>query len=265
MNKKAFSTLGCHDRSIEEIISLAGRYRIDALEIRGVGGRIQNSEIPEFYPENIGATSELIYSAGLRVITVGTSAKFDSLDTLDANIAEALEGARVASSLGAPYIRVFGNKMRGKTTPECVAEGIAALTRRMPAGVGVLLEIHGDFNTVDNLMPVAERLRENENFGLVYDMAHADRGYGDSFAEIIDPLFPLIRHVHVKDHKRGDSPTLTPLGNGDIPILDIWRYLTDKGYKGMFSLEWERAWRPELGEIDTEIAKFAKYPVVYKK
>ena len=37
--KLCFSTLGCHDRTLEEIFSLAKKFNIDALEIRGVNGK----------------------------------------------------------------------------------------------------------------------------------------------------------------------------------------------------------------------------------
>ena len=47
MIKWCFSTLGCADRSLSDVISLAERYGISALEIRGIGGELKNEKISD--------------------------------------------------------------------------------------------------------------------------------------------------------------------------------------------------------------------------
>jgi sugar phosphate isomerase/epimerase len=60
-----------------------------------------------------------------------------------------------------------------------------------------------------------------------------------------------ITHTHFKDHVRGtpgDERTykLVRIGEGQIPIKAIVKQLLADGYKGYFSLEWEKKWHPEL-------------------
>ena len=45
--KLCFSTLGCAERSLTDIFALARAYRIPCLEFRGIGGIIDNREIPD--------------------------------------------------------------------------------------------------------------------------------------------------------------------------------------------------------------------------
>ena len=50
---QCFSTLGCHDWSLNEIVLLAKTYSMDALEIRGINSVMDNAAIEDFSDENI--------------------------------------------------------------------------------------------------------------------------------------------------------------------------------------------------------------------
>ena len=54
--KQCFSTLGCVERPLADILTLAQTYQIPYLELRGIGGVIDNREIAVFAPDRIGAT-----------------------------------------------------------------------------------------------------------------------------------------------------------------------------------------------------------------
>ncbi len=258
MSNKCFSTLGCHDRSLGEIISLARKYRMEKIELRGISGEMNTANIPELSEENISKTRKMLADEGISVVSVNSSAKFDNPNTVEENMSEALEAARVAYQLGAQYVRVFGNRVRNESTVENVIACLDSLSSHMPSGVSLLLEVHGDFNTLETLVPICRRLEKRESFGLLYDVAHADRVYGDRFKEFLSPLLPMIKHVHIKDHKRADSPVLCQIGEGDIPISEIAEFLISNGYRGAISLEWERAWHKDLGKIEEALDAFTK-------
>ena len=74
--KQCFSTLGCVERPLADILTLAQTYQIPYLELRGIGGVIDNREIAAFAPDRIGATRTILEDAGLRVRVIGASASF---------------------------------------------------------------------------------------------------------------------------------------------------------------------------------------------
>ena len=253
-----FSTLGCTDRSLADILDLAVKYDVSGLEIRGIGSRMNNSDIPELSAEKTDETVKMFGAAGVKPIVLGTSCKFHDAEKLNKAIKEGRESIDIASRLKIPYIRVFGNNIVGDFT-ECaarVANGITQLCEyARGTGVSVLLEVHGDFITAQTLSPIVEKLREYDNFGLIWDIAHTHRVYREGWREFYDAMKPHIRHVHIKDVRDSDN-ALVLTGQGNIPIRAIADTLISDGYSGYFSLEWEKKWHPELDDIEVALACF---------
>lgn len=260
-DKLCFSTLGCTERSLCEVISLAKKYGIGNLEIRGLSGVLDNASITCFSESEIEKTKELLSIGGVSVRVIGASASFDVREKHDANISEAMNAVLVASKLGAPYVRVFGNRIRSDVDEACknVSDGISALCdRAAPYGVTVLLEVHGDFNRKETLSSILYALSEKENFGLIWDIAHSHTVYGGNFAEFYHFIRPYIRHVHIKDSGisvDGNRHLLLP-GDGDIPIKEIVKKMESDGFSGCYSLEWERHWHKELLPIEDALDSF---------
>ena len=248
--KLCFSTLGCHDYSLDEIIALAKRYSVDALEIRGIGGVMDNFAIPEFSEENAETTKRRLAEEGISILSLGTSCSFHDSGKLAAMIESAKGQILIAERMGAPYVRVFGNNLT-EDRDDCfkrVGDALAELADfAVPHGVTVLLEIHGDYNSVENVAPLLEIAGDRRGFGLIWDIAHSDRVYGEGWQTFYEFIRPYIQHVHLKDHIDG---TLTLPGDGSIPIRPIVDRMISDGYDGYFSLEWERKWHPEIGKIE---------------
>ena len=260
-DKLCFSTLGCTERSLGEVISLASKYGIENLEIRGLSGVLDNASIPCFSDSEIEKTKKMLSEAGISVRVVGAFASFDTREKHEANILEAMNAVLVAAKLGAPYVRVFGNRIRGDMLDACknVSDGILALcSEAKPYGVCVLLEVHGDFNTAETLAPILDALSAVENFGLIWDIAHSHTAYGENFAEFYDIIRPYIKHVHIKDSGisvDGKRQLHLP-GEGDIPIKAIMKKMESDGFGGCYSLEWERHWHKELLPIEDALDAF---------
>lgn len=250
MIKWCFSTLGCTERSFPEIISLAERYGISALEVRGIGGQLQNEKIADFSKERGPATKEMLAKAKITPLILGTSVSFHDEGKYVENLSAGKNALAIASRVGFRAIRIFGNSIVGDEA-SCirrVASGVAELCHSAEsAGISVLLEVHGDFNTVERILPIAEYCKDFKSFGIIWDICHTHKAYGKKWKEFYDPLSPYIRHVHLKDSK--DGKHVLP-GEGELPILDVVEYLINEGYDGYFSLEWERYWRKELPEIE---------------
>ena len=254
--KLCFSTLGCSERELSQILALASDFNIKALEIRGIGGELNNSKILDFEASRIKDTKEHFNSSGISPVVLGTSCSFHKAENFNAAIVEGRRSIDIAASLNIPYIRVFGNNII-EPREECISrvtEGISTLCNYAEErSVTVLLEVHGDYNTVETLKPLTDSLGKRKSFGLIWDVGHTHAPYGKDYEVFYTEMREFIKHIHIKD-KSGD--TLTQIGDGDIPLSDILKTLKNNGYQGYISLEWEKRWHPELESIESALKRF---------
>lgn len=258
--KLSFTTLGCPDWDFEHIVEEAGKLGFKALEIRGVNGIMRAEEIPQFFPENIEKTRELLQSHGLKLCGFGASANFHTEEKAQAGLEEGRKAVDVCAAAGIPMVRVFGDQLPDK---ENVSETIGLVGRSIAElcgyaegkGVDILLEIHGEFNTIEAVSGVIDACRGYQCFGILWDIEHSDRAYGDEWFPFYQVIRPYIRHTHIKDYIRNDDGTFTLClpGEGDIPIGKIVSTLKQDGYDGYYSLEWEKKWHPELPDPDVAL------------
>ena len=249
--KLCFSTLGCADRSLEDIISIAKKYNISALEIRGINGVMDNSAIPELMETD---TLELFDKTYIIPIVLGTSCTFHNADKFDRTMKDGELSVKIAENLNIPHIRVFGDKIESPESINRVISGLSQLCE-LSDRVNILLEVHGDFNTVEALSPIIAKMSDIKNFGLIWDIEHTHKAYGNSWSEFYSFARPYIKHVHIKDFSE-ESNRLCLIGDGNIPIAPIVERLLSDGYDGYFSLEWEKKWHPELSDIEVALDSF---------
>ena len=267
ISKLCFSTLGCAGLCLAESARLGKTHGMSGIELRGIAGETDARKIPDLAAENAADSRALLDEVGIVPVVLGTSCKFHDPGKRRAALDEGVASAKAAAGLGIPFIRVFGNdaKPDAATATRSVIEGIGELCAAA-GDVIVLLEVHGDFNRSEALMPVIGALARGgvRNFGLIWDVAHSDRAYGSEWQRFYNDIAPWVRHVHIKDHVRiaAGSGTrsfrLTMPGDGEIPIRDIVRRLALDGYSGYFSLEWERMWHPELPPIEDALPRFVE-------
>lgn len=248
-----FSTLGCTERNLTDILSLCKEYSIGYLEIRGISGELDCRKIDVFSSEHIENTCEIFEKSHVEPLILGTSCSFHKAENYDNAVDEGKAAIDIASKLGARGIRVFGDRL----TPDSmqrIIKGIHTLCGfARHTDVSVLLETHGDFNTAENLSPILKEFQNEPHFGLIWDVEHTNKTYGDNWSEFYSFALPFIRHVHIKDAAEGD---LVQIGDGSIPIKQIMRRLLSDGYEGAFSLEWEKKWHPELPPFESALERF---------
>jgi sugar phosphate isomerase/epimerase len=256
--KLCFSTLGCSDRDLEQIIALADNYGIKNLEFRGVGGVIDNAKIEAFLPKNEADSKRKLADSGISPAVLGASSYFHDEANYDAAIADGIASIDIAQRFGIKYIRVFGDRIADENSVARVISGLKTLTEyAKDAGVTVLLETHGEFNNVEALKPIIDAMSNTDAFGLIWDIQHTHRFYGKNCEEFYAFAKPYVRHVHVKDFSDANK-ALCNIGNGDIPIREIVDRLVADGYDGCFSLEWEKRWHPELSDIEQALEDFVR-------
>lgn len=255
--KLSFSTLGCPEWDFNKVVTEAGRLGFSGIELRGVNGKLRAEEIPELFPENLAATKAFLKAKNVELVGFGTSASFHNEKNAAAGLDECRKAINVCSAAGIPSIRVFGDQLPDKNdiggTIAFVADSIAKLCEYAEdKAVEVRLEVHGEFNTIETIGRVIDRCRQYKSFGLIWDIEHSDRAYGDNWRPFYELIRPYVKHIHVKDYIRLENGayTLCLPGEGDIPIRGIVTTLLRDGFDGFFSLEWEKKWHPELPEPD---------------
>lgn len=263
--KLSISTLGCPDWGFDRVVTEFEKLGVD-IEVRGVDGEMDAEKIARFAPENAEATKALLAAHHVRLVGFGTSCSFHDPDKLEENVAAARRAIDVCVRMGIPSIRVFGNNIPDPARMEETAQTVCRGLQKVCAygaekGVGVNLEIHGDFNSKEALRLIVDGMRGVPAFGILWDIEHSDKTCGDDFMPFYEVIRPLVRHVHVKDYIRGENGqfTLCRMGLGNIPVKAILSQLKADGYDGYYSFEWEKKWVPSLEEPEVAFPAFVEY------
>jgi sugar phosphate isomerase/epimerase len=272
--KMSFSTLGCPDWTLRQVITLARRERYDGVELRFIEGDAALWRRTEFSGAGLKDTITEIHDAGLVVSCVDTSCFFHSPDpaerrrTLD-------EGRRMltlAAALGAPGIRIFGDRVQAGATRDATAGWIADALHVLgeeaaASGLETWLETHGDFASADATATILVRAATSGG-GVVWDPANAFAESGEPPEDGYVRLAGLIRHVHLKDLRLGSrsdaehpasawKPVMT--GTGQFPANRVVALLRAAGFAGHVSFEWEKRWHPTIEEPDVALPHFATW------
>ena len=257
-----FSTLGCPSWDWLKILDFAEQNGFASVELRGLSGTMDLPSRPEFAESQIVQSKKEVAARGLHISCVSSSANMhDTGPEHEKQLADARRFIDLASRLGAPYVRVFGNKLVGPQAAS--AEHIAGSLRELgsyagPKNVTVVLESHGDFTTSSVLKEILEKAA-SPHIALLWD-AHNTFVEGKEDPEVtIRQLGKYIRHTHLKDARLAngqDHYVLT--GRGDVPVKRQVELLAGIGYPGYYSFEWEKAWHPEIEEPEIAIADYAK-------
>jgi len=267
--KLSFSTLGCPSWSLERVLDVAGREGYDGVELRFLEGDDALWRRPELSGSGLGQTRERLRDAGLSVSCVDTRSFFHDPDPAVRARArdEAARSLDLAARLGAPGIRVFGDRVQPgadlAATREWIVEAMEALAAESrDTGVEVWLESHGDFACAAQTRSVLELVR-SPRAGVVWDPANAFE-QGEPPAEGPRRLGSRIRHVHLKDLRRAEgrgaagggwTPALP--GEGEFPADEVLALLHRAGYEGFVSFEWEKRWHPAIEEPEVALPRFA--------
>ena len=262
--KLAFSTLGCPSWEMEEIARAAASYGYEGIELRALGGSLNLLERPEFQPSVIKRTRAFLTDHNLSVCCVDTSCSFDAIEqkTRCENIETAARYGELAEALGAPLIRVFPNEIPEGATREETRDRIAAslceAAQRMPDGVCVGLETHGDFARGSTAAEIV-RLADHPKLTIIWDAANSFAA-GDTIAESARAVHPFLTHVHLRDARPSNEvhpwrPVLA--GCGLVPLAEVVRLLQEANYDGYLSFEWEKYWHPEIEGPETALPDFA--------
>ena len=264
--KLSFSTLGCHDYTLDQIISCGKKFGFDGVELRHVENNVKLWETPDFCsPASLAAAKRKLSGAGLPVCVVGASGSFAQagLEHRKEQIELFKRWAEVAQGLDCPYIRVFGGPVpEGQSMEETLKWDAEGYNEAFPLiakyGVTMLFETHDSFAASKGLVPLLKMLEGS--FGVVWDILHPLR-FGEPIEETCRNLGPWLKHIHIKDSKvfsETEFDFMLP-GEGVLPIPRIMELLKSGAYDGYYSFEWERGWHPEIASCELAFPAYIRY------
>jgi glucosamine-6-phosphate deaminase len=266
--KISFSTLGCPGWSLDQILDAAGRLGYDGVELRFIAGDDALWARPELTGSGLRETLDRLRAAALAVSCVDTRSFFHDPPgpARDRALDEARRSLELAARLGAPGIRVFGDRVQEgqdkETTAALVADALQQLGEVAgPLGVEVWLESHGDFARARDTLGILERV-SSPAVGVVWDPANAFE-LGETPAEGHAILGARARHVHVKDLVRpavgaASATAWVPAlpGRGVFGPERVLSTLRAAGYDRWISFEWEKRWHPSIEGPEVALPHF---------
>ncbi len=265
----AFSTLGCPKWEWMKILDFASAHGFTAIELRGIEGNLDLPSNPLFDADRIEQTKREIRAHNLKIANLGSSAQMYVEDP--AKRAQQLADARrfidLASTLGAPYVRVFGGKAESdkSTAPDAetkarVAAGLRELGQYAgPKNVTVIIESHDHFTASATLKNVLAQAG-SDHIGLLWDAHHTFATSNEDPDFTVKQLGPWIRHTHLKDSigTTEEDRHYVLTGRGNVPIQRQIAALRAIDYKGFYCFEWEKLWHPDIEEPEVAIADYAR-------
>lgn len=265
-----FSTLGCPKWDWRTILDFAASHRYAGIELRGIQDMMDLTRVPQLQPARVAQTKRELEDLGLIISDLGASTNLHETDEAKraAGMSEARAFIDLASALGVPYIRVFGNKYIPDIPREQTLERVGAALRTLGTyahekNVVVLLETHGDFTDSPTVLDIIKRA-DSPGADILWD-AHHTFAFGKEEPEAtVLALGQHIRHTHLKDSvPAGNDRKYVLTGKGEVPMKRQIAALAATGYRGFYNFEWEKRWHPDIEEPEVAFAQFADVVTSY--
>jgi len=235
--KISFTTFACPEWKLEAVIEAAQRHGYQGIEFRTDAGHQHGIEISTTTRRRAEIRWQF-EGSGIEPCCLATSLQFVNDDVLD----QAPAWIELAADIGCPAIRVFGGPSGSDLDISDVIERTAwhlrhAAESAQSHGVELWLETHDLFNRAVDAA-AAVRIADHPAVGISYNNMHPYR-VGEPLQTTIEALRGLVRHTHFHDSvKCPNNVIITPMGQGDLPIDEMFQALINTGFEGYFSGEW---------------------------
>lgn len=254
--RRAFSTLGCPDLSLDAVLALARAHGYDGVEVRALDGSL---DLPEILQRNHGTPAALAAKKpGLVPPVVALDASMRLIDPAPQDRNDLLALATWAESLGVRFIRVFdGGKAADAAEFARAAETLRWWRderQRHGWQVDLMVETHDSLFTADAILRFVQAL---PGIKILWDSHHTWKQGGEMPLDTWRKIRAHVVHVHVKDSvSRPDDKlpyTYVPPGEGEFPATELLATL-HREFDGVVSVEWERYWHPALAPLGVVLA-----------
>jgi sugar phosphate isomerase/epimerase len=251
--KFAFSTVSCPAWDFETIVARAKEYGYDGVEVRGFLNETAALTAANVFLSDTAKVRRTFEAGGVRIACLASSIARAGERRKDRASADALRTyVDTAETLGCPMVKVFDTQVRAGENRSSAA--IALGEWLLPLGdyaadhgVTLLVENLLSFRLAKEMWLILDRV-SHPAIACCWDVFNAALvGEGPSVS--VPTLNSRIAYTHVKDAKLGPlGATYCKLGDGDVAVEKFVSRLRGIGYQGYVTVEWEKAWLPNLAE-----------------
>ena len=248
----AFSTVSCPKWDFDTIVARAKEYGYEGVEVRGfLNEAILTASNP--FLTDPRKLRDLFDDNDLDICCLASSIAMTQNKKRDAQAAADLrQFIDTAAALHCPLVKVFDTQVRpGQDRPSA---GVALGNWILPLAdyaaereVVIVIENALSFRAAKEMWTILDRL-QHPSVACCWDVFNAAM-VGESPYTSVPTLNSKIAYTQVKDAKLGQlGATYTKLGEGDVRIERFMTRLRGIGYKGWVTVEWEKAWLPNIAE-----------------
>ncbi|MGM1063046.1 sugar phosphate isomerase/epimerase family protein [Saccharothrix sp. Mg75] len=249
----AVSTLGAPGVPVRDTARVAVGHGCHGLEVRAHPDEEVHPGMP---PARAAEVRGQVADAGLEIACLAGYPRVCRPGPDGPVVDELRALVELAVLVGAPSVRVFPGGGNGGGGDGRAVERIAAVLPDLrAAGVRLLVETHDSHATGEAAVRLVEPFGEPERVSVLWDAVHPWRA-GEPPARTSGALGEYLGYFQVKD-VAADSPTPVPPGEGAVPLEECGRLLA--GWSGWVSLEWERAWYPDLAPLPVPLRAAADW------
>ncbi len=256
---RTFSTLGCPDCTLDEVLALAAHFNLRGVELRCLGG---TTDLPAWLAKTYGTPAALaarLRESAVRVLALDTSLKLAQRTAAEQEAL--LKFVPWAEALNIPYLRVFDGGVAGDpAAAQHVTEGWRwwrELRSQQGWRTDVMIETHDALVDTPALLAL---IRAAPDCGILWDSHHTWKKGGEDPLATWAAIKSQVVHIHVKDSVSRPSArhpfTYVLPGEGEFPMPPLQAVLA-KEFTGPVSLEWELLWHPYLPPIEVALKKAA--------
>lgn len=251
--KRTFSTLGCPDLSLEEVITLSNNVAITGIELRVLDGTF---DLPTFLAANYGRPfmlADRMKKERAKIISLSTSLKLAG--SMPPDFDRFIEFIPWADGLRVPYLRVCdGGSPTDNDTHGEMSSSVAWFREQRARRnwvTDVMVETGDALSTSEKIISF---LKRSPGTKILWDAHHTWKVGGEDPLTTWRAIRPHVVYIHVKDSvsvPQKDLPyTYKIPGTGEFPMKEL-REVLWKEYSGPLCLEWERLRHSDLPRIES--------------
>ena len=264
--KYGFSTMGCPEWLWKEVVTTAKDLGYDGIELRGLANKMYLPSTRTFSLENCELIRKQLEELELSIPCLSTAAFIYDKALQEAAQREMRDYINLAPLLDTPFVRVMADK---EAAPgQNVDEAVVLENLREISGLAedkdvmILVETNGVYADSRRMAGLMEKL-DDPNVGVLWDIHHPFRYFGEAPADTYDRLKDWICYVHIKDSlMENGRVSYKMLGYGDLPLPEALGLLEDTGYEGFIVLEWMKLW---VADLEDPGVVFAHFPFAVKR
>ncbi len=248
--KLSFSIQNWKEMQWEQLCAAAVETRLQGVEMVDIMGPVFRGKNSPTNPDRSAGVRRTLLGQGLEVPCIGTVLDWCNPD----HPGEFEECVETAVNLGIPCVSVHSQCDDDDQNGEVLSR-LLEMTEGRP--VTVLVETAFRYADTRKLRDLLNRFADDERLAALWKMEQTVFTAGEDAETSITNLGAYVRHVHLHDGRMADGSMVPELiGEGALPLGDLFNALRSVNYDGFVSLVWDPAWIRGLEDIEIILTQF---------